>query len=97
MGAVSFHRVAGVEPLAGFRLLVRFCDGTEGVYDVSALFDRWGTFLALRDIPGLFGLVRVDAGGYGVSWNGELDISCEELYCNAALSDGAQLSTSTAH
>ena len=31
-------------------------------------------------IPGLFELVKVDAGGYGVSWNDDLDLSADELY-----------------
>ena len=33
-------------------------------------------------IPGLFEQVKVDSGGYGISWNDELDLSCNELYYN---------------
>ena len=31
-------------------------------------------------VSGLFAQVKVDAGGYGISWNDTLDLSCEELY-----------------
>ena len=31
---------------------------------------------------GLFEQVKVDAGGYGISWNDEIDLSCDELYHN---------------
>ena len=30
--------------------------------------------------PVLFNQVRVDAGGYGVTWNDNLDLSCNELW-----------------
>ncbi len=30
--------------------------------------------------PELFHSVRADTGGYGVVWNDELDISCDELF-----------------
>jgi hypothetical protein len=26
--------------------------------------------------------VRVDTGGFGISWNDEIDLSCDELYDN---------------
>ena len=28
----------------------------------------------------MFEKVKVDAGGYGISWNDEIDIACDELY-----------------
>ena len=31
---------------------------------------------------GLFDRVRVDTGGYGISWNDDIDLSCDELYWN---------------
>ena len=31
---------------------------------------------------GLFEQVKVDKGGYGISWNGEIDLSCNELWEN---------------
>jgi hypothetical protein len=31
-------------------------------------------------IPGLFELVRVDMGGYGIVWNENLDLSSEDIW-----------------
>lgn len=77
-----FHKVKSVTPRPGFSLLVDFEDGSRRVYDVRPLFTRWRSFQALADTRGLFEQVRVDAGGYGVSWNDDLDLACDELYCN---------------
>lgn len=52
--------------------------------------------------PALFAEVEVDTGGYGIVWNDELDLSCDELYENGktvttpfdgliALSDATEL------
>lgn len=79
-----FHKIVSVEPLAEYRIAVRFEDGESRLYDVQPLFGRWDVFCALKDIPGLFELVKVDAGGYGVSWNDDIDLSCEELYSGGA-------------
>ena len=77
-----FHKVASVEPLHGFCLKVRFEDGTNKEYDVALLFDKWNDFHTLQDNPGLFGLVKVESGGYAVSWSDSIDISCNELWNN---------------
>jgi len=75
-----FHRLANVAPLPGYQLKARFQTGEERLYDASALEKIWPQFGDLRTIPGLFELVRVDAGGYGVVWNEFLDLSSEEIW-----------------
>ncbi len=75
-----FYKVKSVTPQPNFRLLVHFCCGTAKEYDAAPLFAQVDGFQALRDIPGLFEQVCVDAGGYGISWNDELDLSCNELW-----------------
>lgn len=77
-----FHRVKEVRPLSDFRLSVLFESGERKSYDVRPLFDKWQAFRALSDVTGLFNQVKVDAGGYGISWNDETDLSCDELYFN---------------
>jgi hypothetical protein len=42
----------------------------------------WEAFKALSYIPGLFNLVKVEAGGYGISWNDHIDLACDELFEN---------------
>lgn len=75
-----FHKVASVAPGAGCTLDVVFRDGARKQYDVRRLFDRWPVFRQLMTDKALFRQVKVDQGGYGVSWNDELDLSCDELY-----------------
>ncbi|MGL5721629.1 MAG: DUF2442 domain-containing protein [Brevinema sp.] len=77
-----FHKVQSVQPQANFILLIHFKNGEIRHYDIKPLFSKWQEFQALQNIDGLFNQVKVDAGGYGISWNEELDISSEELYFN---------------
>ena len=80
--STMFYKVSEVMPLADYRLFVSFATGEKKQYNVKQLFDRWEPFKALLIIEGLFKQVRVDTGGYGVSWNDDIDISCNELYVN---------------
>ncbi len=79
---MAFHKIITVKALPGRLLLADFADGKQTVYSAEALFDALPAFRDLRDIPGLFEQVRVDAGGHGISWNDSLDLDAEELYCN---------------
>ena len=75
-----FYKVKEVSPLSDFRLLVLFENGVKKQYDVKPLFRVWDAFLSLVSVDGLFEQVKVDAGGYGISWNDDIDLSCNELY-----------------
>ena len=74
--------VKKVKALDGMKLLVTFRNGVEKLYDVSALYEELPQFRALEDDMALFLGVHVDVGGYGVSWNDELDLVAEELWEN---------------
>ena len=63
-----FHKIKSVTPLANYRLLVHFTEGCCREYDMTPLIQRMPVFAPLRDVPGLFGQVRTDPGGYGVSF-----------------------------
>lgn len=52
------------------------------MYDVKPLFGRIDAFKVLENDPALFSDVTVDVGGYGVVWNDNLDLSCDELFEN---------------
>ena len=80
-----FHRIAETKALPKFMLWARFLDGAETVYDVSALFREIPAFRAFESVDGLFDQVRVDARGYGVCWNDELDLDADEIYENGVL------------
>jgi len=72
-------RVAEVEALSGFRLRVRFNDGTAGTVAMAAFInsDAAGVFAALRDEK-LFRQATVAVGA--VTWPGELDLSPDAMH-----------------
>ena len=77
-----FHKVKNVTPLPNFKLSVQFCEGVRIIYAVSQLFEKYSSFLPLKYSPELFSAVIVDRGGYGIIWNDDIDISCDELWAN---------------
>jgi len=77
-----FHKVKNVFPLPDFKLSVQFSEGTTKIYDVKPLFDRIKVFQSFQDNPITFSDVKVDVGGYGIVWNDNCDLSCDELWDN---------------
>lgn len=77
-----FQKVQSVQPLPGFILLVTFINGEQKRYHVKPLLSKWEQFKALATTHGLFEQVKVDVGGYGISWNDDIDLACDELYHN---------------
>ncbi|MBR0399273.1 MAG: DUF2442 domain-containing protein [Mogibacterium sp.] len=77
-----FHKIKSVRALPDFKILVHFCEGVAKEYNLHSLFEKWPSFIELKNDPTLFEGVHVDIGGYGIIWNDELDLSCDELYHN---------------
>lgn len=75
-----FHKIKSVTPLENYRLLVHFTEGCCREYNMTPLIQRMPVFAPLRDVPGLFSQVRTDPGGYGVSWNDDIDMDGSELW-----------------
>jgi len=75
-----FHKIKNVSALPDYRLSVQFAEGVTKLYDVKPLFDRLPVFAELQDAPEIFYGVTVDVGGYGIIWNDDLDLSCDELW-----------------
>lgn len=75
-----FHKIKSVSPLPDHKLSVQFAEGVTKIYDVKQLFGRLPVFEVLKKDPDLFYGVYVDRGGYGIIWNDELDLACDELY-----------------
>ena len=74
----TYPRVSQVSPLREKTLLVTFSDGTQKTYDCAPLLGR-EPFRRLQE-EWLFKTVQADPGGYGVSWNDEVDLSESELW-----------------
>lgn len=77
-----FHKLKKVEPLKDMELKIEFISGEIKYYDVKKLIDKFYQFNNLQDKK-LFKKVKVDKGGYGISWNKDIDISCNELWENS--------------
>ena len=76
-----FYKVKKVSPLSDMILYIEFTDGGKKYYDVKPLMNKWEVFRDLKD-NNLFDFVKVDVGGYGISWNDYIDLSCNELWFN---------------
>ena len=77
-----FYRIKAIKPIDNYKLLVTFSNDEIKEYNVDIWFDKNYDFKVLSNTTGLFEHVKVDAGGYGISWNDNLDLSCKELYFN---------------
>lgn len=77
-----FHKVKAVNALPDYRLSVQFAEGVTKIYDIKPLIAKWAQFKALENASELFSGVEVDVGGYGIIWNDDIDLSCDELYEN---------------
>ena len=73
------HIISEVHPLSNYRLLAIFDSGEKKIYDVKPLFDWKDIFKKLKENELFYG-VYVDTGGYGVSWNDQIDLSSDEIW-----------------
>jgi len=73
--------IQSVWPLEGRLPWVRFDNGVAKVYDCNQLL-HIETFQYLKN-EAFFKSVKVDYGGYGISWNDDVDLSEYELWTNA--------------
>ncbi len=65
--------------------MVTFSNQEKRKYDVSPLLSL-GMFVPLNE-PAFFKNVKVDAGGYALVWNEDIDISEYELWTNGIWDD----------
>jgi hypothetical protein len=88
---MNVPRILSVRALENKKLLVKFVNGTEKVYDCGPLL-RLERFRLLGN-EAFFKAVRVDPGGYGISWNDEMDLSEYELWTNGVAAEVALASS----
>lgn len=82
-----FHKVKNVSALPEYKLSVQFSEGVTKIYDVKPLFEKLPVFKELKNNLQEFACVSVDEGGYGIVWNDDLDLSCDELWENGVQVD----------
>ena len=71
------RRAIEVRPVDGYRIWIKFDDGTQGEIDLSDLAGR-GVFQSWTDRK-VFEAIRVDESG-AVVWPGEIDLCPDALY-----------------
>lgn len=84
-----FHLIRSLSTTKDLHLIAQFDDGTIKSYDVERLSRRNRVFKVFESKPDLFAKAKVDAGGYGVVWNGELDLSSDEIWANGDTIDNS--------
>jgi len=77
-----FHKIKNVAALPEYKISVQFSEGITKIYDINPLFKRLPAFLYFKNHPDEFAYVSVDVGGYGIIWNNDIDLSCDELWEN---------------
>lgn len=77
---MEIPRILSVCPQEEKKLLVKFSNGVEKIYDCGQIL-QLETFQLLRT-EAFFRAVKVDPGGYGISWNDDIDLSEYELWTN---------------
>ena len=78
---MSVPKILSVQALENKRLLVKFVNGVEKIYDCTQLLNL-EMFQVLKN-EALFKFVKVDSGGFGISWNDDADLSEYELWTNS--------------
>jgi len=73
-------RILSVQAQENKKLLAKFVNGIEKIYDCAQLLNM--EMFQLLNNDAFFKSVKVDAGGYGISWNDEIDLSEYELWAN---------------
>lgn len=74
------HRIEEVLAKDNFIIEAIFFGGEIVQYDVKRLFGVFPQFELFIEDKELFFKVRVDTGGYGVSWNDNLDLDAETIW-----------------
>ena len=82
-----FHKIKNVSALPEYKLSVQFSEGVTKIYDLKPLFVKIPLSAELMKNPAEFACVTVDVGGYGIVWNDDLDLSCDELWENGVQVD----------
>ena len=74
------HKIVSVKPMKNFILLVGFQNGIQKTYDMRTLYPIFPQFEVFEHDINLFNQVQVDIGGYGISWNDDLDLDAEDIW-----------------
>jgi len=77
---MNYPKIKSVIPNSDYTLIINFSNGDVKKYDCHHLLNQ-ENFYELKNVY-FFKQVHVDPGGYGVSWNDDIDLAESELWLN---------------
>ena len=75
-------RITSVIPLSGYILDVTFENGEKRKFSVDPYIKEFPAFKPIVNYA-LFNTVHVDAGGYAIAWNDDIDIDRYDIWEDA--------------
>ncbi len=75
-----FAKITSIAVLPDYILLAGFSTGEYKQFDLKPMIEKYEPFKSLVRVKGLFEQVKIDADGYGLVWNDDLDISADAVY-----------------
>lgn len=72
-------RIRQIRPMANYRLLVDFDEGSQVVYDVAEDIREIAAFAELKTLPGLFESAHLDSSHTSVVWNDRIDLPSDTI------------------
>ena len=77
---INIIRIKEVKPKDNYVIYVEFDDGKKVLYDVKNDIKNIYAFEDLKNITGLFKLVKIDSSRTSVFWNDMIDLSSDWIY-----------------
>jgi len=81
---LNIPTIIAVHPIDNYELIIEFSNHEYRQYDVKPLLEK-EMFEPLKNRE-FFNAVKIEQGGYAVSWNTDIDISEYELWSNGKVS-----------
>ena len=73
------HKIKSIKTKDNLVISATFFDGTLKEYNIHNLFNIYPQLKELENKE-LFNSVQIDSGGYGISWNDDLDLDSETIW-----------------
>ena len=80
MEKVDFIKIKEVAPKDNYIIYVEFDDGKKVLYDLKNDIRNISAFQDLKNITGLFKLVKIDSSRTSVFWNDIIDLPSDWIY-----------------
>ena len=81
---LNIPKIIAVHQIDNYELIIEFSNHEYRQYDVKPLLEK-AMFEPLKN-RAFFNAVKIEQGGYAVSWNTDIDISEYELWSNGKVS-----------